>query len=64
MLFFVEKVFKWASSMLSERKPRQELPNNAPEELDGYHFERAAAGDQEIPTITYSEVEISRPEEA
>ena len=61
---FVEKVFKWASSMLRERKLRQELPNNAPEELDGYHFERAAAGDLEIPTITYSEVEISHPEEA
>ena len=57
----VEKSFKWTSSKLIERKPRQELPTNVPEELDGYQLERSAAGYQELPTITYSVIEISQP---
>ena len=32
-----------------EKKPKQEPPNDAPEELDGYQLERTAAGDQELP---------------
>ena len=58
--FFVEKSFKWIFSKLIERKPRQEPPNNAPEELDGYQLERFATGDQELPTITYSVIDISQ----
>ena len=58
---FVEKAFKWASSKLLEKKPKERPPNNAPEELDGYQLERSAAGDQELPTITYSVVEINQP---
>ena len=58
---FVKKSFKWTFSKLIERKPRQEPPNNAPEELDGYQLERSAAGDQELPTITYSVIDISQP---
>ena len=58
---FVEKSFKWTFSKLIERKSRQEPPNNAPEELDGYQLERSAAGVQELPTITYSVIDISQP---
>ena len=58
---FVEKAFKWTSSKLLEKKPKERPPNNAPEELDGYQLERSAAGDQELPTITYSVVEINQP---
>ena len=58
---FVEKAFKWISSKLLEKKPIEEPPNDAPEELDGYRLERSAAGDQELPTITYSVVEVSQP---
>ncbi len=57
---FVEKVFKWISKLL-EKKSKQEPPNNAPEELDGYRLERSPARDQELPTITYSVIEISQP---
>ena len=58
---FVEKAFKWISFKLMEKKPTQEPPNDVPEELDGYQLERTAAGDQELPTITYSVVEIHQP---
>ena len=58
---FVEKAFKWTSSKLIEKKPTQTPPNDAPEELDGYQLERTAAGDQELPTVTYSVVEIRQP---
>ena len=47
--------------MLTDKKPRKESPNSAPDELDGYQLERSVAGDQELPTITYSVVEISQP---
>ena len=60
-LSFVEKAFKWASSKLLEKKPKEQPPNDAPEELDGYQLERSAAGDQELPTITHSVVEINQP---
>ena len=46
---FVEKFF----SKLIERKPRQEPPNNVPDELNGYQLERSAAGDQELPITVY-----------
>ena len=57
----VEKAFKWISSKLLEKKHKGYLPNDVPEEIDGYRLERSAAGDQELPTITYSVIEISQP---
>ena len=58
---FVNKAFKWTSSKLLEKRPKEQSQNDAPEELDGYRLERSAAGDQELPTITYSVVEINQP---
>ena len=58
---FVEKAFKWASSKLIEKKPKQEFLNDVPEELDGYQLERSAAEDQELPNTTYSVIEIGPP---
>ena len=57
----VEKAFKWINTKLIEKKPIQEPPNDAPEELDGFQLERTAAGDQELPTVTFSTVEIRQP---
>jgi hypothetical protein len=57
----IEKSFKWTSSKLEDKKPRNESHNDVPEELDGYQLERSVAGDQEMPNITYSVVEISQP---
>ena len=57
----VEKSFKWISSKLEDKKPRNESPNNVSEGLDGYQLERSVAGDQELPTITFSVIEISQP---
>ena len=51
---FVEKAFSWTSSKLMEKKPKEQPPNDTPEELDGYRLERSAAGDQELPTMTYT----------
>ena len=48
---FIEKAFKWTSSKLMEKKPKEQPLNDGPEELDGYWLERSAAGDQELPTI-------------
>ena len=58
---FVEKAFMWTSSKLLEKKLKEQPPNDIPEELDGYQLERPVAGDQELPTITYSVVEVSQP---
>ena len=58
---FVEKAIKWINSKLVEKKPTQEPPNDAPEELDGYQLERTAAGDQELPSVTYSTIELPKP---
>ena len=58
---FVEKAFKWTSSKLMEKKPKEQPLSDAPEELDGYRLERSVARDQELPTITYSVVEINQP---
>ena len=55
---FVEKAFKWTSSKLLEEKTKEQPPNAAPEELDGYRLERSATRDQELPTITYSVIEV------
>ena len=44
-----------------EKKLTQEPPNDVPEELDGYRLVRSAAGDQELPTVTYSVVELPQP---
>ena len=57
---FVE-AFNWISSKLMEKKTKEQPPNDTPEELDGYRLERLAAGNQELPTMTYSVVEISQP---
>ena len=56
---FVEKAFKWISSRLIKKKPKEEHPNDAPEEMNGYQFERP--NDEELPTVTYSVVEIHQP---
>ena len=58
---FIEKAFKWTSSKLLEKRSKEQPLNDGPEELDGYQLERSAAGDQELPTITYSVVEINQP---
>ena len=58
---FVEKAFKWTSFKLLEKRKKEQPLNDAPEELDGYQLERSAAGDQELPTITYLVVEINQP---
>ena len=44
----------------TEKKPTEQPPNDDPEELNGYRLERSAAGDQELPTVTYSIIEISQ----
>ena len=43
------------------KKSKEQLPNGTPEELDGYQLERSAVGDQQLPTVTHSVVEISQP---
>ena len=60
---FVEKAFMWTSSKVMEKSPGQEGPNDAPEELDGYQLKRSAADDQNVPTVTYSIVEMGQCEE-
>ena len=61
---FIQKFIEWTSSKLTEKTPKQELQNDAqPEELDGYQLERSVADDQELPTITYSEVDICQNQE-
>ena len=60
---FVERAFKWTSSKLMEKKRIQEPPNDAPEELDGFQLERTAAGDQELPTVTFSTIELPKNQE-
>ena len=57
---FVEKAFKWISSKLLEKKQKEQLPNDAPKELDGYRLERSAAKDQKQPTVTFSVIELSQ----
>ena len=57
----VKKSFKWISCKLEDKKLRNNSPSNAPEVLDGYQLERSVAGDQELPTITFSVVEITQP---
>ena len=57
----VEQAFNWSSSKLLENKPKQDVPIDAPVELDEYQLERpAATTDQELPTVTYSVVAIMR----
>ena len=60
---FVEKAFKWTSFKLMATKLNQEslLQNDAPEELDRYQLVRTTTDDQELPTVTYSVVEIHQP---
>jgi hypothetical protein len=60
---FVEKAFKWTSSKLLKKEPKEETPNDGPEELDGYRLVRSAAEDQNLPTVTYSVIEISQNQE-
>ena len=58
---FVDKALEWISSKLLQNKPKEQAPNDVPEELDGYRLERTAAGDQELPNVTYSVVEVNQP---
>ena len=58
---FIKKSFEWTSSKLLEKKPKEQLLHDTPEELDRYRLVRSAAGDQELSTITYSVVEINEP---
>ena len=58
---FVKKAFEWASSKLLKNQSTQGSLKDAPEEMDGYQLERHAAGDQELPTITHTVVEICQP---
>ena len=60
---FVEKALRWISSKLLEERSKELDPSNSPEELDGYQLERNVAGDQELPTVTHSVVEISHQDE-
>ena len=57
--FIVREAFKWISSVVTEKKKEQNGSNDVPEELDGYQLERASA--QDLPAVTYSEVEVSHP---
>lgn len=59
--FFVEQAFKWVSLKLKEENTKQEPLNDAPEELDGYQLERTVPGDQALPTVTHSVIEIRQP---
>ena len=59
-LSFVEKAFKWTSFKLLKKKLKEQPPNDAPEELDGYQLERSVAGAQELPTIIHSVIEINQ----
>ena len=52
----VEKAFKWTSSKVMEKKPKQKTPSNEPEELEGFQLERA--GDQ---GLTHSTIELRNP---
>ena len=53
---FVDKAFKWTSSKLLEKKPKEKPPNDVPEELDGYQLERTVA---RVPNIiTHTTIEI------
>ena len=47
-VLFVKKAFKWK---LIDKNQGQLPPNNALEKLDGYQFERSAAGGQRLPTV-------------
>ena len=40
-------------------EPAEQGPNDVPKELDGYQLERLAPGDQELPAIMYSVIEIN-----
>ena len=50
------------SSKLMKKRLKQELQNDAPEELDGYQLERAEAGDAELPT--YLIIELNEPSQS
>ena len=62
-LSFIEKAIKWTSTKFLEKKPKKQPPSDSPEELDGYQLERSVAGDQDLPTITYSVVEIDQTDQ-
>jgi hypothetical protein len=57
---YVEKAFKWTSSMLLEKKPKEQPLYDSPEELDGYQLERSAAGELSTITVTHSVVELNQ----
>ena len=55
---FVEKTYKWASSKLLEKKPKEQPPNNAPEKLGGYWLDRSVGGDEDCQHTHGSVIEI------
>ena len=59
----VEKSFKWTSLKLLEKTPQDQLSSDAPDELDGYRLVRSAAGDQNLPIVTYSVVGLSQSQD-
>ncbi len=54
----VERTFNWTSSKLM---PKQEVPGDGPEELDGYQLRRrrSTAGEQQLSAVTHTVIEIS-----
>ena len=55
---FVNKTFNWISSKLTEKMSKKEVQSDGPEELDGYQLDRFAAGEQQLPNITHTVVEM------
>ena len=52
---FVKRAFNWLSSKLNDEQQMQDAPIDAPEELDGYQFERP---EEEQPFVTRTVVEL------
>ena len=62
---FAERIFNWTSSKLREKRPKQEVPSDGPEVLDGYQLRRhrSTAGKQQQSTITQTVIDISNQED-
>ena len=56
----VEKAFEWTTSILLEKKPKEQPLYDAPEELDGYQLERSTPGELSTVTVTHSVVELNQ----
>ena len=62
---FVERIFNWTSSEIIEKRPKQGVPSDGPEVLDGYQLcrRRSTAGKQQQSTITQTVIDISNRED-